>query len=133
MLVRCAPVIAGICVLLMSMHAAAHHSFEAEFDGKKPIRLLGVVTKIEWVHPHAWIHIDVKGLDGANVSWAIQAASPEALVRRGWRVDSLVPGAVITIDAFQAKSRAATANGRDITLADGRQLCANIPCRCCHK
>lgn len=108
---------------------AAHHGFQAEFDPKKPVTLDGVVTKIEWVNPHAWIYVRVPDQNGPEIEWAVQAAGPEALTRRGWRHDSLLPGMKVVIEAFQAKTGKAVANGRDVTVSDGRTLCANIPCR----
>src|SRR5262249_35542530 len=108
-----------------------HHAFEAEFDIGKRVTLQGVVTKVEWVSPHAWIYLDVTAPDGAVVNWAIQASSPGVLASRGWRRSSVLPGMFITIDAFLAKNGSLTVNGRDLTFPDGRQLCANAPCRCC--
>ena len=109
----------------------AHHAFQAEFDAKKPVTLTGVVVRVEWTNPHTWFHVEVKGEDGTAVVWAVQAASPQVLAARGWRRDSLTPGMSVVIAGFQAKDGKPTANGRDVTLPDGRQLCANLPCRCC--
>ena len=108
-----------------------HHSFEAAFDVQKRISLQGVVTKVEWVSPHTWIYLDVKGTDGSVVNWAVEASSPGVLASRGWRRLTVLPGMFITIDAFLAKDGSPMVNGRDLTFLDGRQLCANIPCRCC--
>jgi len=108
-----------------------HHSFEAAFDVQKRITLQGVVTKVEWVSPHTWIYLDVKGTDGSVVNWAVEASSPGVLASRGWRRSTVLPGMFITIDAFLAKDGSPMVNGRDLTFPDGRQLCANIPCRCC--
>src|SRR5687767_261308 len=127
---RLAAVVAGLW-LGLAPSAGAHHDFRTEFDGKQRVRLVGVITKIEWVHPHAWLYVDVSGPQGEVVHWSVQAASPAALARRGWRKDSLQPGMAVTIDAFRARSGKPVANGRDITLPDGRTLCANLPCRCC--
>jgi len=107
----------------------AHHGFQTEFDSRKPVTLDGVVTKIVWVNPHAWIHVKVGGPDGSETDWAVQAAAPEALMRRGWRHDSLVPGMRVVIEGFQSRTGGTVANGRDVSLPDGRTLCANIPCR----
>ena len=109
----------------------AHHAFQAEFDAKKPITLTGVIVRVEWTNPHTWFHLEVKGQDGTPVVWAVQAASPQVLAARGWQRDSLTPGMAVVIAGFQAKDGKPTANGRDVTLPDGRQLCANLPCRCC--
>jgi hypothetical protein len=111
--------------------AAAHHAFQAEFDAKNPVTLTGVIVRVEWTNPHAWFHIEVKGRDGKTEVWAVQAASPQVLTDRGWKRESLAPGMSVVIAGFQAKDGKPTANGRDITLPDGRQLCANLPCRCC--
>ena len=100
----------------------AHHAFSAEFDGNRPVTLQGMVTMVEWVNPHAWIHMDVKGEDGTVVSWMVEAGAPNAMFRRGFRKDSLPVGTEILIDGYQAKSGKNMANGRNITLADGRTL-----------
>jgi len=102
--------------------AVAHHSFAAEFDAKKPVKLRGTVTKMEWINPHSWIHIDVKTPDGKVEEWMVEGGAPNALLRRGWNKNSLPPGTEIVVDGFQAKDGALRANGRDITFADGKKL-----------
>jgi uncharacterized protein DUF6152 len=113
-------VLAGL--LLCPAPAAAHHAFAAEFDAKKPVRLQGVVTKVEWVNPHAWIHVDVKKPDGSVEKWMIEGGTPNTLFRRGLTKNSLPYGTVIIIDGYQAKDGSLRANGRDLTFTDGRKL-----------
>ena len=103
---------------------AAHHAFSSEFDAKRPVKLRGTLTKMEWINPHAWIHIDVKAPDGTVHKWMIEAGPPGALVRRGWNKNSLSPGIEILVEGFQAKDHAFRANGRDITLPNGQRLFA---------
>jgi hypothetical protein len=100
----------------------AHHAFAAEYDGTKPIKLRGTVTRMEWINPHAWIHLDVKNPDGTVTSWMIEGAAPNALIRRGWNKKSLLPGTEIIIEGFLAKDGSNFANGRDMTFPDGRRL-----------
>ena len=100
----------------------AHHSFAAEFDAKKPVKLRGTVTKMEWINPHSWIHMDVKNPDGTVTKWMVEGGAPNALLRRGWTKNSLLPGTEILVEGFQAKDGANRANGRDITFADGKKL-----------
>jgi len=100
----------------------AHHAFAAEFDSSKPIRLKGTVTKMEWINPHAWIHIDVKGEDGKVSPWMIEAAAPNSLLRRGFTKNSLPVGTEILVEGYQAKDEAKRANGSIITFTDGRKL-----------
>ena len=102
--------------------AWSHHAFSAEFDAKKPVKLRGVVTKMEWVNPHSWIHIDVKTTDGKTEAWMIEAGPPGALVRRGWNRDSIPPGIEVLVEGYQAKDGTNKANGRDVTLPDGKRL-----------
>jgi hypothetical protein len=100
----------------------AHHAFAAEFDAKKPIKIRGTVTKMEWINPHAWIHIDVKKPDGAVDEWMIEAGTPNTLLRRGFTKDSLKAGTEVIVDGYQSKDGSLRANGRDITLPNGQTL-----------
>jgi hypothetical protein len=100
----------------------AHHSFAAEFDAKKAVKLQGTVTKMEWINPHAWIYLDVKNADGSVTNWMVEAGAPNALLRRGWTKASLLPGTEILVEGYQAKDGANRANGRDITFKDGKKL-----------
>src|SRR5262249_45358613 len=100
----------------------AHHAFAAEFDANKPVKLKGTVTKVEWINPHAWIHIDVKKPDGKVEKWMIEGGTPNTLFRRGFTKNSILPGTVIMVDGYQAKDGSDKANGRDLTFPDGRKL-----------
>jgi hypothetical protein len=101
----------------------AHHSFAAEFDAKRPVKLRGTVVKMEWINPHSWIHIDVKDPQTGKVErWMVEGGAPNALLRRGWNKKSLTEGTEILVEGFQAKDGANRANGRDITFPDGKKL-----------
>jgi hypothetical protein len=100
----------------------AHHSFAAEYDADKPVTLTGSVTKMAWINPHSWIYIDVKKPDGSVENWAVEAGPPGTLVRAGFTKESLAAGTVIKVNGYRAKDGALRANGRDITLPDGRLL-----------
>jgi len=117
-------VIGGLGLLLMgaTIPVAAHHAFAAEFDSKKPVSFKGTVKKVEWVNPHVWIHIDVKQPDGTMEPWAIEGGTPNVLFRRGFTKQSLTAGTEIAIDGYRAKDGTRRANGRDLTLTDGRRL-----------
>jgi hypothetical protein len=117
-----AVVVAAAAMLVGAGHVLAHHAFAAEFDPNAPIQLRGTVTKMEWINPHSWIYMDVKGPDGKVVNWMVEAGAPNALLRRGFTKDSLPPGTEIFIEGFRAKGGAARANGRDITFPDGKKL-----------
>ena len=114
--------ITAAAVLSAAVPAVAHHSFAAEFDAKKPVKLQGTVTKMEWINPHAWIYLDVKNTDGSVTNWMVEAGAPNALLRRGWTKASLLPGTEILVEGYQAKDGANRANGRDITFKDGKKL-----------
>ena len=119
------PAVAGILVLGLlaaAGPATAHHAFSAEFDADRPLRLVGTVSKTEWINPHSWIHIDVEGEDGGLVTWAIECGAPNALMRRGLNRNSIPVGTELIIDGFGAKNGSNTANARDITFPDGSQF-----------
>jgi hypothetical protein len=118
--------LAGVAaaLLLAVLPASAHHAFAAEYDAKKPVKLKGTVTKMEWINPHAWIHIDVKKDDGSTEAWMIEFGTPNTLLRRGFTADSLKNGTMLTVDGYQSKDGSLRANGRDVTLPDGRVLFA---------
>jgi hypothetical protein len=102
----------------------AHHAFAAEFDGNKQVTLKGTIAKMDWINPHAWLHIDVKDADGAVTRWMIELGPPNSLLKRGWNKQSVPVGADIVVVGYLSKDGAKRANGRDITFADGKQLFA---------
>lgn len=122
-LTRCIGTIA-LAVMLAGTVASvsAHHAFSAEFDAKKPVEFKGVVTKMEWTNPHVWLHLEVKMPDGTTQVWAFEAGTPNNLFRRGFNRKALLPGTVVHVDGYQAKDGSRRANGRNLTLPDGRTL-----------
>jgi hypothetical protein len=102
--------------------ASAHHAFASEFDANRHVVFTGTVTKMMWVNPHAWIYVDVKKPDGMTEEWMVEAGTPNTLLRRGFTKASLQPGTIIKVDGYQSKDGALRANGRDLTLPDGRTL-----------
>ena len=115
-------VVVATGLLLVPMPVQAHHSFAAAFDEKKPINLQGVITKVELINPHAWIHVDVKDADGKMVNWMIECGTPNTLLRRGMTKTSITAGTEIVVDGYQSKDGTNKANGRDVTFPDGRKL-----------
>ena len=112
----------GSFLLAAAAPAFAHHAFAAEFDSKKPVKLRGTVTKMEWINPHTWIYLDVKKPDGTVEEWMIEAGTPNTLLRRGFTKDSLKAGTEVLVDGYQSKDGSLRANGRDLTLPDGKTL-----------
>jgi len=109
-------------LMLAAAPAWAHHAFAAEFDAKKPVHLEGVVTKVELINPHAWIHVEVKTPDGKVTTWMVEAGSPNVLLRRGFTKTTVAPGTAVIVDGYQSKDGSTHANGRDITLPGGKKL-----------
>ena len=115
-------VLAAMGLVVTTVPMNAHHAFSAEFDAKRPVKLRGVVTKMEWINPHSWIHIDVKDANGKVTPWMVEGGAPNALLRRGFTKKSLPVGTEVLIEGYQAKDGSTRANGRDITLPDGSKL-----------
>src|ERR1700730_17682821 len=114
--------IAIVAGVLATMPAWAHHSFAAEFDRGKVVNLEGTIVKMEWVNPHAWIHVAVKNQDGTSTVWIIEANTPNGLLRRGFTKQSLVEGTEVLVRGYQAKSGDNKANGSSMTFKDGKKL-----------
>jgi hypothetical protein len=124
MTIKRAVAMASLAVIAFAASAAAHHAFSAEFDQNKPVLLEGALTKADWMNPHAWIYIDVKGADGSLVNWAIEMGPPNALLRRGWKKSSMQIGAIIKVEGFAAKNGKEFANATNITMPDGTKIFA---------
>jgi hypothetical protein len=122
---RVALFVTGLVLILASVPMLAHHSFAAEFDANKPLKVTGTVTKLEWTNPHAWFYMDVKDEAGKVTNWGFELGSPNGLMRAGWTRNSMKIGDSVTVEASRAKDGSNNANARAVTLAStGQRLFA---------
>lgn len=115
---------AGLGLLGAAIPVLAHHAFSAEYDDAKPVKVKGVVTKVEWMNPHIWFYVDVKDDSGKVTSWGFSGGPPGMLMRRGINKDVLKPGDIIMVEGFRAKDGSNNASGGNVTFADGRKVFA---------
>ena len=115
---------AAVILTVTAVPVLAHHAFSAEFDQSKPVKVQGVISKLEWVNPHAWLHVDVKGTDGKVVPWRFEMGGPTALLRAGWSRSDIKPGTAVTVSGFMARSGGSVGNAYQVRLPDGRDLFA---------
>jgi hypothetical protein len=115
-------VVAGALLAAFAAPSGAHHAFAANFDANKPVRFEAVITKMEWINPHVWIHVDARMPDGSVEQWMIEAGSPSMLFRQGLNKNSITAGMEVIVEGYQARNGSRRANGRDITLPDGTNL-----------
>jgi hypothetical protein len=114
--------VATAAILAANVPLIAHHAFSAEFDAKAPVTLKGPITKVEWINPHAWLHLDNQLANGKTEAWMVEGGTPNTLQRNGITRDSVKVGTIILVSGYRAKDGRMRANGRDITLPDGRTL-----------
>src|ERR671923_2718007 len=114
--------LAVVVITSVAAPASAHHAFSSAFDAKRPVKFTGTVTKMEWINPHSWMHIEVKKPDGTVENWMIEAGSPNSLFRRGINKNTVRVGMQVVVDGYQARDGSRRANGRDVTLPEGRKL-----------
>jgi hypothetical protein len=122
MRIRLVLAVAGMALVAAAAPAVAHHAFASEFDARKPVKFTATVTKMEWINPHAWMHVAVKKPDGTVENWMIEAGSPNSLFRRGINKNTVRVGMQVVVDGYQARDGSRRANGRDVTLPEGRKL-----------
>ena len=114
--------LSGLLLFAAVAPAVAHHAFAAEFDVTKPVKIKGTTTKMEWTNPHAWLYVDVKEDDGKLVNWRFELGAPNALIRLGWKKDTIPAGIEVEIEGFRAKAGGPHINGNSVVLSDGKKV-----------